>query len=124
MSRVNNGNRNQIELLIRHDQMQAELLAEFCSRRNLPFRPGAGLSHWCHLKLLVAHDRTSDAPTARQACWRFLRSVWGSRGELTLSAKTHLTAWALSTTLLPGSAGRSLVRLAFSRSHFFPRLNS
>jgi len=123
MSRVNDGDRRQIELLIRHDQMQAELLTEFCSRLNLPFRPGAGLSHWCHLKLLVALERTSDAPTARQACWRFLRSVWGSKGELTLTAKTHLTGWALSTTLLPGFAGRSLVRLAFSRSHFFRRLN-
>lgn len=36
MSRVDNGNRNQIEVLIRHDQMQDELLTEFCSRRNLP----------------------------------------------------------------------------------------
>jgi glycosyltransferase involved in cell wall biosynthesis len=114
-STVKELDRNQIEFLISHDRMQDVLLTEFCSRHNLPFRPGTGLSHWGHLKLLLALERTLTSPSRRQTCGRFLCSVWRSKDELTLTAKIRLMAWALSTTLLPGSAGKALVLLAFSR---------
>lgn len=117
-STVKELNRNQIEFLISHDRMQDKLLTDFCSRRNLPFRPGTGLAHWGHLKLQLALDRTMNAPSRRRTCWKFLRSVWSSKGEMTLGAKIRLIVWALSTTLLPGPAGRALVLLAFSRPQF------
>lgn len=115
ISTVKELDRRQIEVLIGHDRMQDQLLTEFCSRRNLPFRPGTGLSHWGHLKLKLALERMLSSPSRRQTCWQFLRSVWKSKGELSFGAKVRLMVWALSTTLLPGSAGRALVLLAFSR---------
>lgn len=118
ISTVKELDRHQIEVLISHDRMQDELLVEFCSRHNLPFRPGTGLSHWGHLKLSLALERMLGSPSRRQTCWRFLRSVWRSNGELTLSSKVRLIVWGLSTTLLPGPAGRALVLLAFSRPQF------
>ena len=111
--------RSRIKFLISHDRMQDELLTDFCSRHNLPFSPGIGLSHWGHLKLLLSLDRTYGAPSTRQTCRKFLRSVWKSKGELTLGAKIRMMCWAISITLLPGSAGLALVRLAFSRPQPF-----
>lgn len=118
ISTVKELDRHQIEVLINHDRMQDELLVEFCSRNNLPFRPGTGLSHWGHLKLTLALERMLGSPSRHQTCWRFLRSVLKSKEELTWSSRFRLIVWALSTTLLPGPAGRALVLLAFSRPQF------
>ncbi|MEO8661707.1 MAG: glycosyltransferase [Bryobacteraceae bacterium] len=107
-----------LEMLIRHDRLQDELLTAYCLKHNLPFQSGTGLSHWGHLKLLLALDRALDSPSLPQTAREFVRSVWRSQGELTLIKKLGLTVWAFATTLLPDRSGKALMWLAFSRPQF------
>lgn len=118
-SRVCGLDRNRIEMLVLHDQMQDELLACFCTRYNIPFQRGVGLSHWSHLKLLLSLDCAQRSSTIRTTCVRFLSSVWKTREELTLIRKIELSAWAVAVTLLPGRAGRSVAQVAFTHSGLF-----
>jgi glycosyltransferase involved in cell wall biosynthesis len=109
---------DRLKMLIHHDRLQDELLTGYCLKHNLPFQSGAGLSHWGHLKLLLALDRAVNSPTLAQASREFVRSVWRSQGELNLIKKIGLTIWAWATALLPGRSGKALMWLAFSRPQF------
>jgi len=110
---------DRLQMLISHDRKQDDLLVRFCRSRNLTYQPGTGLLHWGHLKLLLALDRASDAPSLRQTSRQFVKAVWRSKGELTFLKKIGLTVWAWATALLPDRSGKALMWLAFSRPQFF-----